>query len=193
MLFRSGTLTGRPFSPDQFDLRLATGWPGVSPDLTGSWTEGLSTAMVRVLRRQGLAAQCPDSVTRPDLISRRTSAPFWRYALLRHPTITTPAILAAWACSCLPSIGYDVGMQALRLVLATTVAFAAASAQPAVLGATSHTPCSLCAYRNSSDRRISRFNSSTLAHCLLDWRRAVSIDGMIPPWARRPHSAVQSV
>ena len=132
-------------------------------------------------------------VTRPDLISRRTSAPFWRYALLRHPTITTPAILAAWACPCLPSIGYDVGMQALRLVLATTVAFAAASAQPAVLGATSHTPCSLCAYRNSSDRRISRFNSSTLAHCLLDWRRAVSIDGMIPPWARRPHSAVQSV
>ena len=38
-------------------------------------------------------------------------------------------------CSCLPSVWYDLGMQALRLVLATAVAFAAASAQPAVLGA----------------------------------------------------------
>jgi hypothetical protein len=26
---------------DQFSPRLATGWPGVSPDLCGSWTEGL--------------------------------------------------------------------------------------------------------------------------------------------------------
>lgn len=61
----------------------------------------------------------------------------WRQVLTfdNSQTPYAPGTNPAWACSCLPSIGYDVGMQALRLVLATAVAFAAASAQPAVLGA----------------------------------------------------------
>ena len=32
---------------DQFSPRLATGWPGVSPDLSGSWTEGLLATAIQ--------------------------------------------------------------------------------------------------------------------------------------------------
>ena len=40
---------------DQFSPRLATGWPGVSPDLCGSWTEGLLSPAICFRGRSSLS------------------------------------------------------------------------------------------------------------------------------------------
>jgi hypothetical protein len=59
---------------DQFSPRLATGWPGVSPDLSGSWTEGL---LPPVIARQFDEVTCPTRRQRcPSAANSRWQGPF---------------------------------------------------------------------------------------------------------------------